>query len=108
MQEVYQKHNVILTAIGAYSVNTKDEDVKKLRADMSKRAMSHEHVKQIHGFHFNKKENSVRFDVVIGFDAESRQEVYREVLEDLQKAYPDISFTLAMDMDFGELVEAGK
>jgi cation diffusion facilitator family transporter len=101
--EVYKKHNVILTAIGVYSIDTKDPEVKKLREEIAGRVLSHEHAKQIHGFYYNKKENSIRFDVVIGFDAESRRTVCDEILKDLQSAYPGTHFQLAMDIDYGEI-----
>ena len=101
--EVYQKHNVILTAIGVYSIDTKDPDVKKLREEISARVLSHEHAKQVHGFYYNKNENSIRFDVVIGFDAESRRAVCDEIQKDLERAYPGVKFNLAMDIDYGEI-----
>lgn len=101
--EVYKKHNVILTAIGVYSIDTKDPEVKRVREEISARVMAHEHVKQIHGFYYNKDENSVRFDVVIGFDAESRRAVCDEILKDLESAYPGTKFNLAMDIDYGEI-----
>ena len=104
MVKVYQTHHVILTAIGFYSVNTQDEEVIGLQDEIEKRVMSHEYVKGMHGFHFNKKDNSVRFDVVISFDAPSRQAVFLNVLNDLKDTYPDIDFTSAMDMDYGEII----
>ncbi|SCY50132.1 cation diffusion facilitator family transporter [Lachnospiraceae bacterium XBB2008] len=104
MVKVYQTHHVILTAIGFYSVNTQDEEVIGLQDEIEKRVMSHEYVKGMHGFHFNKKDNSVRFDVVISFDAPSRQAVFIKVLNDLKDTYPDIDFTPAMDMDYGEII----
>jgi len=104
MVKVYQTHHVILTAIGFYSVNTQDEEVIGLQDEIGRRVMSHEYVKGMHGFHFNKKDNSVRFDVVISFDAPSRQAVFLKVLNDLKDTYPDIDFTPAMDMDYGEII----
>jgi len=104
MVKVYQTHHVILTAIGFYSVNTQDEEVIGLQDEIGRRVMSHEYVKGMHGFHFNKKDNSVRFDVVISFDAPSRQAVFIKVLNDLKDTYPDIDFIPAMDMDYGEII----
>lgn len=104
MNKVYSEKKVLLTAIGIYSVNTHDEEVMKLCQDIRKRVGAHEFVKQIHGFHYGKKDKQVRFDVVISFDAPSRQAVFKEVLNDLKETYPDYDFTLAMDMDYGELL----
>ena len=103
MKEVYAKHHVILTAVGVYSSNTKNTAVVELKDKIEKSVLSHEHVKQMHGFYYNENDKSVRFDVVISFEAASRQAVYGEVLASLEKEYPDMNFTVAMDMDYGEL-----
>ncbi len=104
MVAVNQKYHVFLTAVGVYSVNTKDEDTIRLKEEIGKLVLAHKFVKQIHGFYYSKKEQSVRFDVVISFDAESRQAVFAEVYEELKAKYPNLQFALAMDMDYGEII----
>ena len=103
MASVYQKHNVLLTAVGIYSVNTKDAEVAKLKEEIGKIVMEHEFVKQIHGFYLGKKDNTVRFDVVISFDAPSRKELFEKIHDELSQKYPNLNFALAMDMDYGEI-----
>lgn len=103
MKEVYKKHGVILTAVGVYSINTENEKIKALKNEIEKMVLSHEFVKQMHGFFYSENDNYIRFDVVISFDAPSRQAVFKEVLNDLQNKYPDKEFTLSMDMDYGEI-----
>ncbi|MBO4901050.1 MAG: cation transporter [Lachnospiraceae bacterium] len=105
MVKVYSELQVILTAIGVYSVNTHDPEIISMHEEMRDVALSHRYVKQIHGFHYSKSENLVRFDLVVSFDAPSRQAVYNEVLDDLSAKYPDLRFSLAMDMDFGEIIK---
>ena len=104
MAAVNQKYHVLLTAVGVYSVNTKDEDTIRLKEEIGKLVLAHKFVKQIHGFYYSRKEQSVRFDVVISFDAESRQAVFAEVYEELKAKYPNLQFALAMDMDYGEII----
>jgi len=104
MVAVNQKYHVLLTAVGVYSVNTKDEDTIRLKEEIGKLVLAHKFVKQIHGFYYSRKEQSVRFDVVISFDAESRQAVFAEVYEELKAKYPNLQFALAMDMDYGEII----
>ena len=101
--EVYRKHNVIMTAVGIYSVNTRDDDVIRLKEEIEKKVLSHQYAKQIHGFYYNKKDKAVWCDVVVSFDAKSRNAVLEEVLKDLRQSYPDMIFMLAMDMDYGEI-----
>lgn len=101
--KVYTEHNVILTAIGIYSFNTKDKEAVAIRINVSKIIMSDPYVLQMHGFNVNKAEKTMRFDVVISFDAKDRRSVYEKVCEEVQKAYPDYQLEIAMDMDFSEV-----
>ena len=99
---VYQQHHVILTAIGVYSVNTKDEEVIDTQKKVREIVFTHPHVKQIHGFYLLKDEKAMRFDIVVSFDAENRRAVYTDVVSDVQKAFPDYTLQVAMDTDFAE------
>ena len=101
-KEVYQKHKVILTAIGVYSVNTKDEEVIETQKQVREILLSHPHVTQMHGFYLVKEQKSMRFDIVVSFDAKDRRAVYAEVVADVQKAFPDYTLEVAMDTDFAE------
>ena len=100
--DVYQKHDVILTAIGVYSVNTKDPEAVEARDKVTEIVMSHEHILQIHGFYFDKPGKMIRFDIVVSFDAPDRRQVYREVCEAVQNVYPDYTLQVTMDTDFSE------
>ncbi|MBP5291542.1 MAG: cation transporter [Lachnospiraceae bacterium] len=99
---VYRQHKVILTAVGVYSVNTKDEDVIKAREKVWEIVFSHPHVRQVHGFYLVKEEKTMRFDIVVSFDAADRRALYSEVVADVQKAFPDYTLQVAMDTDFSE------
>ena len=100
--EVYQKHDVLLTAIGVYSINTKDPDAIEARKKVTDIVLSHKHILQIHAFYLDKKEKIVRFDTVISFDAPDRSQVFKEVCADVQKEYPGYTIQAAMDTDFSE------
>ncbi len=100
-EAVYGKHRVILTAIGVYSVNTQDEEVIRTREEISKIVYSHPYVKQIHGFYLIKDRKTIRFDVVISFDAQDRRHIFDEIMEDVQKAFPEYKFQVAPDTDYG-------
>ncbi len=100
--EVFQKHRVILTAIGVYSYNTRDPEAVEMRKRVSQLVNAEPHVLQMHGFYLDKAEHSIRFDIVVSFDAEDRNEVYRRVLEKVQSEYPDHTLQVAVDTDFSE------
>ena len=100
--KVLAEHHVILTAIGVYSVNTKDERVVQAQRKVQEIVLAHEHVRQMHGFYLLEDQKAMRFDVVVSFDAKDRKAVYREVTERVQKEFPDYQLQVAMDTDFSE------
>ncbi len=100
--EVYKEHHVILTAIGVYSVNTKDEEVIETQKKVREIVFSHPYVRQMHGFYLMKDQKAMRFDIVISFDAKDRRAVYTEVVSNVQKAFPEYTLQVAMDTDFAE------
>ena len=100
--EVYHKHDVILTAIGVYSINTKDPEAAAARENVRAIVTEDPHILQMHRFYLDKQEKTLRFDIVVSFDAEDRRQVVREVSEKVQKAYPDYTLQVAMDTDFSE------
>ena len=99
---VVQKHNVFLTGIGIYSVNTKDEEVIRARKMVEQLALAQEHVRQMHGFYLDKERKSIRFDIVVSLAAKDRRAVHRAVEQAVQGAFPDYRIHIAMDTDFSE------
>ena len=100
--KVYSQHQVILTAIGVYSINTKDDEAKAIEQKVREIVFSHEHVLQRHGFYLTRETNNIRFDVVISFDAPNRREAYQAIVSDVQKAFPDYQLQITLDTDFSE------
>ena len=99
---VFEKHNVILTAIGVYSVNTKNDFAAKVRDDVSKIVFQNEYVLQMHGFYLNEEKKTIRFDVVVSFDAPDRKAVYQNIVKEVNKKYPDYTLQIALDTDFSD------
>ena len=100
--DVYAKHGVILTAIGVYSINTRDPQAIEARERVRGIAMENEHVIQMHGFHIDTAEKTIRFDIIVSFDAEDRSAVYKKVCSEVQQAYPDYALQVTLDTDFSE------
>ena len=99
---VYKKHRVALTAIGVYSVNTRDAEVIEMKRRVREIVFAHPDVKQIHGFYLVKEEKAMRFDIVVSLAAKDRRAVYKEAVADVQKEFPDYALHVAMDTDFAE------
>ena len=100
--KVLAEHQVVLTAVGVYSVNTQDEEVIAARNKVSEIVFSHKYVKQMHGFYLLKEPKSMRFDIVVSFDAKNRKGVYNEVIADVQNAFLDYDLQVTMDTDYTE------
>lgn len=100
---VYKKHNVLLTAIGIYSVNTKDEYIIKAREHIYSLAMSIPYVLQAHGFYLSTEKKTIRFDVVVSFDSPDRRDTYNKVYNSIKKEYPDYLLEIALDIDFSDI-----
>ena len=99
--KVLQATGVILTGVGVYSFNTKDDEAARIRNTVSHTVMSHDWALQMHGFYADTKTKTMRFDVVMSFDIDPK-----EGLETLRKEvgalYPDYTILIAPDVDVAD------
>lgn len=100
-QDVYHKTGVIMTGIGIYSYNTKDEKISALRRRVQKIAFENEFAIQIHGFYADLENKNIRFDVVLSFEIEAREGV-KKITDDLKKEFPDYEFFITPDVDVSD------
>ncbi len=100
--DVLRKHRVILTAVGVYSYNTKDPEAVEAREKIAKIVAENPYALQMHGFYMDKAEKTIRFDVVVSFDAKDRRQVYRDIFDKVQAEYPGYRLQIALDTDFSE------
>ncbi len=99
---VYTEYGVILTAVGIYSVNTTDEKIVKLREEIRRCVCGHEYVLQMHGFYLNETEQRIRFDAVIDFATPDREELYRQLTEEVQRIAEGYTVEITMDSDISD------
>lgn len=102
-EDILNRFGVYLSAIGLYSVNTLDKNIVKIREDIKATALGTQYVNQIHGFYYDEKNKSIRFDMVISFDAIDRKEAYRTAVDAIKKKYPEYTFNIGMDTDYNEI-----
>ena len=98
-QKVYQKHGVVLTGIGIYSVNSQNEGIKAIRAEVTRIVMGHDGVLQMHGFYADLEKKTIHLDVILDFAVENREALFGEITEEVQKAFPDYELRMTMDVD---------
>ena len=96
-KKVYRETGVILTAIGVYSYNTKDDEATKIRDTISNKVKSHDWALQMHGFYVNIEAKEMRFDVVIKFGANA-QEALQTIQGEIQEMFPSYHIQITPDI----------
>lgn len=100
--EVYVKHGIAMSAIGIYSVNTKENSAAQIRDRVSKIVMEHKEILQMHGFFVDEKEKIMRFDIIVSFDSLSMKEMFNHVVQDVRDAFPDYDVQVQFDIDISD------
>jgi len=101
-KDVFEKHSVIMAAIGIYSVNTQNKEIIEIREKISKIVHSYETVIQMHGFYINEKDKMINFDVIIDFADKERDETFKKIHEQIQKEFPDYKLNITLDYDISD------
>ena len=101
-EDVFAKHNVILTAVGVYSVNTKDPEAAAAREKVKSIVLNRDYILQMHGFYIDFEAMKMRFDIVVSFDAPNRQEAFSAAYAEVKEAFPEFEVQAIMDTDFSE------
>lgn len=99
---VFEKHQVLLHAIGVYSTNTRDPKIVKIKSTVEQIIKSHPSILQMHGFYIDQETSTIRFDIVVAFSEKSRDELYEKIKSELSEALPGYTFDITMDTDFSE------
>ncbi|MCR4823224.1 MAG: cation diffusion facilitator family transporter [Treponema sp.] len=100
--EVYQKHNIAMSAIGIYSVNTKNNSAAQIRSQVSKIVHEHKDILQMHGFFVDEQTKIMRFDIIVSFDSPNMKVMYDHVVNDIKEAFPDYDIQVQFDFDISD------
>ena len=95
---VLKETGVILTGVGVYSYNTKNDEAAEIRSNVLKLVKAHPWALQLHGFYVNLEEKAMRFDVVLNFEIKP-QEGLDILYKEIGEAYPDYDVHIAADID---------
>ena len=95
---VYKATGVIVTGVGVYAYNTKDDEAAAIRNRVMNLVLSHDWALQLHGFHADTAEKTRRFDVVMSFDI-TPEEGLATLYSEVQSAFPDYTIHIVPDVD---------
>ena len=99
-EQVYLRHGVILTGVGIYSVNTSDDEIIRLRSEITHLVNTHEGVLQMHGFHVDKEKKRAYMDLIMDYENRDHEERFESICKDIRSNYPDYEWILTQDIDF--------
>lgn len=97
-EKVFKATDVVLTGVGVYSYNTKNNKAAQIRDEVQKKVLAHEWAKQFHGFFVDTEKKEMRFDVVMSFDIPYKKGL-KTIYEEIGKLYPDYHLKIAPDID---------
>ena len=100
-EKIYKETAVILTGVGVYSHNTKNDEASAIRNNVQKIVTAHDYVLQMHGFYLDMENKKMRFDTVLTF-AVSFREAVETLIKEVKSAYPDYEITISPDADISD------
>lgn len=95
---VYKATGVIVTGVGVYAYNTRDDEAAAVRNRVMNLVLSHDWALQLHGFHADTAAKTLRFDVVMSFDI-TPEEGLATLYSEVQSAFPDYTIHIVPDVD---------
>lgn len=101
-ETVYRKNHVALTGISIYSLNTKSTEAEKIELGIRKILNDYPEVLQMHGFFLDPETRSMQFDIIISFNVDDREKIYREIAEKVAAAYPAYHTHIQLDLDISD------
>ena len=97
--QVYQEFGIIMT-IGIYASNSSDPEINAIKKAIREEVLSHETIKQMHGFYVDQEVKSISFDVIVDFKDKDSSKLVKEIHDKLAGQFPDYHFYIVEDKDF--------
>ena len=99
---IQNKYGVLLHTIGVYSVNTKDKNIMHIQKEIQEIVFSHKGILQMHGFYVDENDKLLSFDIIIDFKVKNREEIYRNIYDEIKNKYPDYNINITLDIDISD------
>ena len=99
--KVFKEMGVVLTAIGVYSYNTSQDEAAVMRDNITRTIIAKEHVLQVHGFYVDMEEKTIRFDAVLSFDVDPKEEI-KKIKEEVENMYKGYKVNVVADIDLSD------
>ena len=100
---VYSVYGIAMTGLSIYSMNTKDDEALRIRDEVTRMALAEQYVLQVHGFYLDKKEHSMRFDLVLDFEAPDKWAICNHLRDNISAMHPEYDIYVTPDYDIADL-----
>lgn len=95
---IIEKYGVFLT-VGIYAINTKDAESNRIHEKIHEITATKKGVLQTHGLYIDKVEKILSFDILVDFDIDDPLSLRKDILEEVQQAFPDYHISINIDRD---------
>ena len=96
--DIFNEYGIIIS-IGIYAANDKGK-YGEIKHEVYSAIRNYEYIKQIHGFYVDEKNKKVYFDLIIDFECEKPEQIKEDLINKLEKLYPEYNFNVILDADF--------
>ena len=86
--------NVTITSIGVSGVSLGNPETDKIWDHILMTALKYPSILKVHSFHINFSEKVMSFNIVQSFDIRKQQRERKELLSEIEKAYPDMTVNI--------------
>ena len=101
-KNIAEKYGVILHTIGVYSINTKNKNIAKIQKEITDIVFSYDGILQMHGFYFDDEEKSINFDIIIDFKVKNREDIYKNIYDEIKNKYALYKINITLDIDISD------
>ena len=99
--KIYEELGTVVT-IGIYASNSSDEFYVEIKNELTKIIQKHKEIIQMHGFYVDEESETISFDLIIDFKAESKEKIRDEVIKEIKEKYPKYSYYVILDTDISD------
>ena len=98
-KNIYDKYGVLLHTIGVYSVNTNNTVYNKAKDKIKKTVFKYEGILELHGLYIDKENKTIYLDIVLDFNVNDKQQLYKDLYKDIKELYKDYTISITLDYD---------
>ena len=102
IRKVKKDTGVEMLGLSIYAINTRSEAAIKAREEVRAAVRETEGALEMHGFYIDNVDKTMNFEVMLQYGTRSRESLHDELLQKLQKKFPEYHIHIRVEPDFRE------